>query len=399
MRKILTVRLVLGLLMTAAPAAADSDADPRRTEAVRLQEEGDAAAAAELWEAIVAEGEDDGEAWFALGNAYLDLEASARGAAAFARAARAGYAADISWYNAACGYALSGNTADAVAAVDAALKAGFSRHGMIMNDPDLASIRDTPELRAVWTPPVYTPDPHARPVVFPAADGPDAEGVFYAATDSDRAAEDRSRPVILLFHQSGSNHAEYQPIAPRLNAAGYHCLAVDARGGGWAYGRDNPTEQRWQEENGRRGTGREAVHDFAGALHWVRSEGFTGPVVAWGSSYSAGRMFFTLVENPDQFAAALAFSPGALFARQTPEGGPSLAERTVIPVFMTWSPEEIDDERRARAEALAHPASVLHVPEHGEHGAATLRPDRNAEGWEANWEPVLEFLQEHVPAG
>ena len=52
-----------------------------------------------------------------------------------------------------------------------------------------------------------------RPIVLRASDGVNVYAWHYPAVDS-------SLPAILLFHQAGSNHAEYATIAPRLAALG-----------------------------------------------------------------------------------------------------------------------------------------------------------------------------------
>ena len=55
---------------------------------------------------------------------------------------------------------------------------------------------------------------------FVSADGVALYGELYRAdTDSDA-------PVVLLFHQGGGSSEEYEPLAPRLNALGYHAIAV-----------------------------------------------------------------------------------------------------------------------------------------------------------------------------
>jgi hypothetical protein len=53
----------------------------------------------------------------------------------------------------------------------------------------------------------------SMPVTFNAKDGVKLFGNYYAAPNP--------KAIILLFHQAGSNKAEYATIAPRLVAAGY----------------------------------------------------------------------------------------------------------------------------------------------------------------------------------
>lgn len=206
------------------------------------------------------------------------------------------------------------------------------------------------------------------------------------------AGEDRSAPIVLLFHQSASNTREYFPIAPRLTALGYHALAIDARGGGHRRGGRNRTVARLAEPGG----GREAYHDFKAALAYVREAGFRGPIVLWGSSYSAGRLFQVLAEQPEGVVAALSFSPGAAFARRQPDGSAAWAEQVQIPIFMTWAESELDADRRGRFARVAAAEKVLFEQHGGVHGASTLHADRNPDGYEAVWEAVFAFLAEYV---
>ena len=70
-----------------------------------------------------------------------------------------------------------------------------------------------------------------------ATDGVEIRGDLYALDGDDK----RSAPVILLFHQAGSNRGEYAEIAPRLNELGFHALAIDQRSGGKRWGFENET--------------------------------------------------------------------------------------------------------------------------------------------------------------
>src|SRR5258708_7902111 len=67
--------------------------------------------------------------------------------------------------------------------------------------------------------------PEPRRVTLRASDGVTVYAWHYSAAD-------KTKPAILLFHQAGSNHAEYATIAPRLATLGHHCLALDQRAGG-----------------------------------------------------------------------------------------------------------------------------------------------------------------------
>ena len=73
----------------------------------------------------------------------------------------------------------------------------------------------------------------AEPITLKATDGVAVFGEVWAAPDHPHGEKP---PVIIAFHQAGSNHAEYAPIAPRLVAAGFTVLAIDQRAGGDLFG-------------------------------------------------------------------------------------------------------------------------------------------------------------------
>jgi len=189
-------------------------------------------------------------------------------------------------------------------------------------------------------------------------------------------------PLVLLLHQSASNTTEYASVVPHLLRRGFHVLAIDARGGGGV----NRTVARLEHHGG----GPQAYHDFNAALQYLRAHGFSGPIGIIGSSYSAGRIFQVLAEKPEGVAALAAFSPGAAFAR----GDPSWAEQVEIPVLMSWAPDELDEDRRRRFENVASPRKRLLIQSTGVHGASTLDPEKNPDGWEENLEAVLSFFDQ-----
>jgi dienelactone hydrolase len=122
--------------------------------------------------------------------------------------------------------------------------------------------------------------PAPRRIVLKASDGVDAYAWHYAAAD-------RARPAILLFHQAGSNHAEYETIAPRLATLGYHALALDQRSGGRMWGQANRTAS----ESGKEVDYRAALPDLEAALAWPATQGFSFRSIIRGSSYSAALVF------------------------------------------------------------------------------------------------------------
>ena len=173
--------------------------------------------------------------------------------------------------------------------------------------------------------------------------GHTADAVSFTASDRVQVFADyysagsKAKPLILLFHQAGSNRGEYATIGPMLATLGFNALAIDQRSGGNAWGRTNETVKRL----GRSTDYDEALLDLEAALQWAKSSGQTGSILVWGSSYSAALVFLLAAEHQDEIKAILAFSPGEYL------GGSSTVRKAAaqvsIPIFVTTAknPKEI----------------------------------------------------------
>jgi pimeloyl-ACP methyl ester carboxylesterase len=91
-----------------------------------------------------------------------------------------------------------------------------------------------------------------------------------------------------------------------LATLGFNVLAIDQRSGGNAWGRTNETVKRLGKSTGYD----EALPDLEAALQWAKSSGETGPIIVWGSSYSAALVFLLAANHRREVKAILAFSPG-----------------------------------------------------------------------------------------
>ena len=221
----------------------------------------------------------------------------------------------------------------------------------------------------------------AEPVTLTAADGVKVYGELWPAAG-------QKPPLILAFHQAGSSHAEYAPLAPRLNRAGFSVLAIDQRSGGAEFGGTNQTVKAL----GRSASYDAALPDLEAALAWGRSQANGAPLLVWGSSYSAALVFLLAARYPLDVQALLAFSPGEYLA--APDAVHAAARQLRVPVFIAQSSSQDEiDQSRSILKAIAGADKVQFVAgKHGVHGSATLRADRNASGAEENWGAVLAFL-------
>jgi dienelactone hydrolase len=218
-----------------------------------------------------------------------------------------------------------------------------------------------------------------EPVSFPASDGLTVDGDFTAAQGAPNG-------VILLFHQAGSNRAEYAPIAPRLAALGWSSLAIDQRSGGGMFGHANTTAAHAGRDPGYAA----ALPDLEGALAYAHAKAPGQRIVVWGSSYSAALVFVLAAKHPGDIEGVLAFSPGEYIAGASISGA---SAKIHVPIFVT-SASDRDEEHEAAHIIGASPASIKvdYVPSHGVHGSSTLREDRNPAGAAENWRAVEGFL-------
>jgi dienelactone hydrolase len=223
----------------------------------------------------------------------------------------------------------------------------------------------------------------AKQVQFRAADGVTIYGEYYWGGQG-------RRPLVLLFHQAGSNRGEYATIAPRLVEAGFNCLAIDQRAGGRMWGRANETV----EHLGRSAGYLEAEKDLEAALDWARSLRGKGKVIVWGSSYSASLVFLLAARHPDEVAGVLAFSPGEYFEQK--DMVRAAAARVHVPVFITCGSAAEEVERsRSIFGAVASKKKDFYMPQAGVHGSKTLRSDADPGGAKRNWAEVLAFLKKY----
>ncbi|MEM7154492.1 MAG: alpha/beta hydrolase [Myxococcota bacterium] len=219
-------------------------------------------------------------------------------------------------------------------------------------------------------------------VELSAADGSAIFGTLYAVE------RDKPGPVVLLFHQAGSNAAEYNAIAPRLQSLGFDALAIDQRSGGRRFGRDNRTVAKRGKSTGFKA----AYADLEAALAWATERGHP-TILAWGSSYTAALVFRLAAEHGDSLTAVLSFSPGEYLGREGMVA--EWARDTDLPFFITSNRGKEATAAQALADELPRPATV-HVPARAVHGSSMLRPDRNSAGNAAIWTEVERFLKRVV---
>ena len=201
-------------------------------------------------------------------------------------------------------------------------------------------------------------------------------------------AQDQA-PYIILCHLSGLSRGEYLETAKKLLAAGYNCLALDARSGGEVFGVINETAVEARAHN-KPTDFLDAEKDIEAAITYATHLS-DGSVALLGSSYSASLCLKIAAREP-KVKVVLAFSPGEHF-------GSKLNLKTSIkdlnkPVFVTSSRKETQDVavliEGIRSKEVAH-----FVPEgEGAHGSIALweRTSNHAE----YWKEMLAFLNKFL---
>jgi len=233
-----------------------------------------------------------------------------------------------------------------------------------------------------------TPEPVQTPtqttvstVTFPTTDNLTVTADLYWAGDA-------SKPFIILFHQADYSRGEYLEIAPKLNALGYNCLAVDQRSGGATKGVTNETYKLAKAAKLPTGY-TDAYPDLEAALSYVVSTYAPTKLIVWGSSYSSSLVLILASEHPDEISAALSFSPGEYFKLDGKKVA-DYAKNITQPVFITSAKSEERDWRPI-ADQITTTGSVFFVPQaSGRHGSSTLND--SASGHEEYWAAVEAFL-------
>ena len=139
-----------------------------------------------------------------------------------------------------------------------------------------------------------------------------------------------------------------------------------------------------------------ALPDLEAALAWAQTDNPAGPVIVWGSSYSAALVFVLAARHAGGIQAVLSFSPGEYLSGIAVRGE---AAKTICPVFVT-SASDPGEEAAAAAilNAVANPVKRQFKAKTGLHGSSTLRPE-NRGGAEPIWQAVLGFLDAVAPPG
>ncbi len=192
----------------------------------------------------------------------------------------------------------------------------------------------------------------------------------------------KDAPIVLMFHQAGSNRGEYQTITPKLVKEGYNCLAVDQRSGGTMWGRDNPTAKQFSGEQDYDS----AYEDLLATLNWAKREEYSR-IIVWGSSYSAS-LVLKLAAESDGISEVICASPGDYI---NPSGTTQLWAKKVTEmtfIVCTKSESKVAGEI---FDAIATEEKSFLEQDPGVHGSSAFIAAKNNKSEEA-WKSLLDFL-------
>ena len=222
---------------------------------------------------------------------------------------------------------------------------------------------------------------------FPSKDGIQISADLYAPHN------DQTKPFIILFHQAGWSRGEYMEIAPKLNALGFNCLAVDLRSGGSINTIENETHKRAKQLD-MPTKYINSYQDIEAAVAYARSKFAKGKLIIWGSSYSAALVLKYAGDHRD-VDGVLSFSPGEYFSGQGESATyvTDAAKNIQIPVFITSAKNEVKSWKGI-FEAIPSVKKEFFIPEtSGNHGSRALW--QKFDDSDAYWTAVDAFLKKN----
>lgn len=225
-----------------------------------------------------------------------------------------------------------------------------------------------------------------KKIEFPSSDGIQITADVYAP-------HDQAAPFIVLFHQAGWSRGAYLEIAPKLNAMGFNCMAVDLRSGGSINEINNETHQR-AKEAGLPTKYVNTYQDIEAAVAYAKAHLAKGKLIIWGSSYSSALVLAYAGEHQN-VDGVLSFSPGEYFTGQGKSNTyiTEAAAKILIPVFITSAKGE-KKSWSGIYDAIPSEQKTYFLPEtKGNHGSRALW--EKMDDSDAYWTAVDDFLKKN----
>jgi len=203
---------------------------------------------------------------------------------------------------------------------------------------------------------------------------------------------------IILFHQAKYSRGEYIEVAPKLNALGFNCMAVDLRSGEEINGVENLTF-RYADSLKKETRYTDAYSDMRTALSYIKNKYPNAKIILFGSGYTACLSLKLAGDNPAGISGVIAFSPGEYFSAfgWNRDIIQTSSSHIKCPVFIASAKSE-EDQWRKIYDAIPVQTKVSFLPTlEGKNGAKVL--------WSAfpeseeYWMALKNFLAKYYPKG
>lgn len=187
------------------------------------------------------------------------------------------------------------------------------------------------------------------------------------------APKPATAPILILFHQATYSRGEYAEIAPKLNAMGFNCLAVDLRSGEAVNGIINETF-KYADSIGMETRFTDAYSDVRAAVTYVKNKYPGSRIILFGSSYTASLALKYASDFPKGISGVVAFSPAEYFSKfgWSRTIITTSAAKIKCPVFIASNATE-KERWQAIYDAIPGQNKSYYLPASGgKHGAKTL---------------------------
>lgn len=191
--------------------------------------------------------------------------------------------------------------------------------------------------------------------------------------------------MMLLCHRSHCNRAEYRATAPKFNALGYSCLAIDQRSGMKVFGTSNETKDRAKAQNLPTGY-LDAKPDIEAGIDKAYELNDNQAIFLLGSSYSAA-LSLLIACNNEKLKSVLVFSAGEYLK------GVNLSEiirHIQLPIFAASAKKEIQETNELFKGVNKKWVSQFKPKEAGFHGSKIMW--ESVKGYEKLWKAIVDFL-------
>lgn len=225
-----------------------------------------------------------------------------------------------------------------------------------------------------------------KEITFKTEDNVELFGDIYLRNQS------KITPFILAFHQGGHNaRAEYSPFVERLLLQGFNVITMDQRRGGNRFGGENRTLAKLGDKQY---SYCDAYPDIIATYTYLKSQGYNGKKVLWGSSFSSALVMKAALELKENVHGVIAFSPssGDPLKDCLPE---MYADKITQAMIVFRPPNEIHYASVYKQYLLFKEKNInIHILQNAVHGSSALNRHRVKGPVEDNWDIVNNFLSQ-----